>query len=325
MSTSFRTLVLCGACLAGSACASGRLLLEKPIADRCVEAGVKACDLLTEGILLCLDGDSEAGKKTLRKGIRANSPEELKAFADALKALSRIPAVASYMGPLKEIVDLVGEEAADIAKQRGASARDGNSDERGRTSDEASRRSERPSRNQGNPDAPNAVQLPFQVQDTPTDRSLTSAAQILLALTTASDISRWRGGTVVPATEVLAKPCTPGSPFPVTEKTKGYCVRVIEGPLVVTELHVPGSCAGDMYAVGGSLSEPRWIGFAPAGGGLNISGAMLVVREREHLVIGVSATNDSKIGRDVRCSVTWAGWAPAVPKKPVAGGSAEQP
>ena len=90
----------------------------------------------------------------------------------------------------------------------------------------------------------------------------------------------------------------------------GFCVLALPGPVVVAELHAPGGCSADLFVLAGNVSELKWITYAPSGSPLNITGATLLVREDENLVIGTVAKTDAKIGHDVRCSITWAGWAP---------------
>jgi hypothetical protein len=79
---------------------------------------------------------------------------------------------------------------------------------------------------------------------------------------------------------------------------------------VLTEFHAPGGCNGELFALAGSLTSPRWIVYAPPNGALNLTGGYLVVREKEYLIVGTAASPDNKIRGDVRCSVTWAGFHP---------------
>ncbi|HEY3746438.1 MAG TPA: hypothetical protein VGL17_09370, partial [Gemmatimonadaceae bacterium] len=91
---------------------------------------------------------------------------------------------------------------------------------------------------------------------------------------------------------------------------KGVCTRVLEGPLIVSDLHFPSTCSGDLFALAGSVSEPDWMILDQAGTSTNISAAAMVVAEHAYLVVGVMAAADVKLKPDVRCSVTWAGWRP---------------
>lgn len=129
------------------------------------------------------------------------------------------------------------------------------------------------------------------------------------ALPDLSDVIHWRTETTVPMVDSWGRPCAPGGAFaPLGESTKGHCVRVLKGPLIVTDLHSPGGCAGDLFAVGGNLSEPKWMMHVPAMTAMHVSGAVFALGERDFMVIGATALNESKIKGDVRCSITWTAW-----------------
>jgi hypothetical protein len=120
-------------------------------------------------------------------------------------------------------------------------------------------------------------------------------------------MSRWRGGTVIPAAEKESVQCglsaqTGGG------KSVGYCARVGRGPLIVTDLHVPSTCSADLFALGGSITAPKWIAYMPKNTPTHITGASLAVDEGGDLVIGITAPSEARIGRDLACSMTWAGW-----------------
>src|SRR5262249_35864257 len=92
------------------------------------------------------------------------------------------------------------------------------------------------------------------------------------------------------------------------EGGKAYCVRVLAGPAVITDLHSSSACPGELFALGGNVAEPRWIIHGPAGTAMNISGGVLAVREHEYFVVVAAATIDAKLRKDVRCGVTWSAW-----------------
>ena len=124
--------------------------------------------------------------------------------------------------------------------------------------------------------------------------------------------ARWRGGTIVPATAQGATQCALSAQS-TAGKSIGYCVSVAHGPLVVTDLHVSGTCPADLFALGGSVANPTWIAFIPRSTVAHVTGASLGVVEGADLVIGTTAMSDTKIGRDLTCSLTWAGWSSQIP------------
>jgi len=121
-------------------------------------------------------------------------------------------------------------------------------------------------------------------------------------------VSTWRGGTVIPADAPGASSCGLSAQG-VPGKAVGYCARVAHGPLLLTDLHVSGHCRADLYALAGTLAEPTWIAFVPALSHAHITGASLAVLAEGDLIVGVGAPSEAPISHDLRCSVTWAGWA----------------
>jgi hypothetical protein len=124
------------------------------------------------------------------------------------------------------------------------------------------------------------------------------------------ELSKWEAETITPMSNAESRPCNLGSLSPLGPKAMGRCVRARPGPLVLTEIHAPGGCNGELFALAGSLTSPRWIVYAPPNGALNLAGGYLVVREKEYLIVGTVASPENKIRSDVRCSVTWVGFHP---------------
>jgi len=58
------------------------MILASPIEDKCTSARLQGCEDLTEGVLLYVEGNAPEGKIKVRKAVRANSPADVKAFAD---------------------------------------------------------------------------------------------------------------------------------------------------------------------------------------------------------------------------------------------------
>jgi hypothetical protein len=92
-------------------CASGRVVLEKPIADQCQTSGLKSCNELTEGVLLYIEGDQQNAVHKLHLAVNANEPEEVLAFADGLKTVSQIPGAGQMTAPIQQVINVLATEA----------------------------------------------------------------------------------------------------------------------------------------------------------------------------------------------------------------------
>jgi hypothetical protein len=97
-----RNRYVVAAFLAIGGCASSRVMIEKPIADQCEATGLKGCPQLTEGVLLFIEGDQQRARHKLRLAINANEPDEVLAFADALRPSLRFPELASLPPAFRE-------------------------------------------------------------------------------------------------------------------------------------------------------------------------------------------------------------------------------
>jgi hypothetical protein len=304
-----RSRYLVGAILAIASCASSRVIIERPIADQCETTGLKGCPQLTEGVLLFLEGDQQRARHQLHLAVNANEPEEVLAFADALKTISQLPGAGQFTASIQQVIDIL----ATAAKQA-----DGRSASR-RREPGAGRAS---SRRQGEPDDSDQSE---RNESTPV-RSRVPAEHVSAMKTAvvlpASPAAQWQpsssdfdGKTVIPAIDETTRACAlTGTMWPSGEANKGYCVRVSRGPLVITDLHSPSACPAELFALAvpqpGDLSTPRWAVYAQPANAINVSGGTLTVRDSEYFVIGTMSTSDQKIKRDLRCSITWSGWRP---------------
>ena len=130
-------------------------------------------------------------------------------------------------------------------------------------------------------------------------------------------------GTVTPALDEGNRACAlVGMMSPSGASTKGFCVRVTKGPLVVTDLYSASACPAELFALAvtlpGDLSAPRWAVYGAPLNSINVTGGSLVVRDTEYFVVGTMSAAEQKIKRDVRCSITWSGWRSAAPLEPTA-------
>jgi len=277
-----------------SGCAGTRVAIEKPIAERCETTGLKSCRDVTEGIVLYVEGDQRRARQKLHLALDVNGPDEWLEFAGTLRTVPQIPGAGDIAARMQQVIELLVAQAqraeaasppdwvasAALAAQSSKEKRSGDSD-----ADPPSPKSKAPISAAGWRPSP-------------------------------SDVD---GKTVVPASEEGNRACAlTGIMSSGAESSKGFCVRVSRGPLVVTDLHSSSACPAELFALAGppgDLSAPRWAVHAQPASNINVSGGSLVVRENEHFIIGVTSTSEQKIKRDVRCSITWSGWRPPATKE----------
>jgi hypothetical protein len=300
-------------------CASGRVVLQKPIADQCHASGLKGCPELTEGVLLYVEGNQQEAFHKLHLAVNANEPEEVLAFADGLKTVSQIPGAGQITAPIQQVINILATEArrasdAPAARSR-KSAAGTKSTGRRRSDDEEPDPSERAE--------------PVAARTTAEQALPVKAATSVVMGPAAWSVRPMdlEGSTVVPALDETNRACAlVGMMSPSGESTRGYCVRVGKGPLVITDLHSTSGCPAELFALAvalpGELSAPRWAVYGGPLHPINVTGGSLAVRETEYLVIGTMSTADQKIKRDVRCSITWSGWRPAANVEPTGQASA---
>lgn len=292
----------CGGSLSGA-----RFVLEKPIAERCETAGLKACPQITDGLLLIAEGDKEGGLEKIRQGMTANEPDDFADFVAAMRLIGKIPGAGQYVAPINQVLALISTPASSKA-------------------DRQRKHPQQEMAEKGLPKEPEPVSRPSE-RDSPARTRRTAAETPLTTIPMSpdeawprtrpapeenQDLAKWDGQTIVPLLHAESRQCALGSPFsPLPETAKGRCVRARPGPLVVTDLHATGTCGADLFALAGSASSPRWIVYVPAGTSLHTSGSFLVVREHEFFVVGAVSSNENKLKGDVRCSLTWSGFRPS--------------
>lgn len=79
----------------GALACGGASMLRGPIADRCASADLKGCDDISDGVVLVVGGDKEAGLKKVERGAGENSPERVRAFPDTLGDIASTPGLGS--------------------------------------------------------------------------------------------------------------------------------------------------------------------------------------------------------------------------------------
>jgi len=289
-------VAIAAAALAG--CASTRLALEKPVAGQCESNGLKECGAITEGVIMYVEGDQRLAYQNLHIAAGTNEPDDVIAFATALKSVVREPAVAPHGAAIDEVAELLTREAREASKRLDAME----------TERSASKRKKVPP--SGAPTGLDLLSAGVIAADAPSKGKTSPAAVGAMPL----PISQIEGRTVIPATDDGNRACVmSGIMSPSAESSRGYCVRVARGPLIVTDLHSSSACPAELFAISvvpGDLSTPRWAVYGQPSSSMNVSGGTLVVRENEQFVIGVMSSSEQKMKRDIRCAVTWSGWRP---------------
>jgi hypothetical protein len=279
----------CGAALCAhlAACASTRLVLEKPIADKCMTFGLEGCPDLTEGALLYIDGQEAEARVKIDSAVRANEPAKLKEFASSLETLSRLPGADSFMGPVMKLAAILsGPDEKPKAVPAATPPRASHPELA--ASDVEFAPTKEPAR-------PKPIPVDLSDDDGLGAMPNKAAADIL-------------SGTIVPALENGALACQIDSLLPGAAPIPALCLNATTGPLLISDLHVSGACASDLFVLDGTPGVTRWILEAPAHSALHITGARLPSRPGDVVVVAVAAS--AKVRPDLKCAVTWSGAKP---------------
>jgi hypothetical protein len=217
----------------------------------------------------------DEGKKNLIAGAGDNSPEDIRQFAKQLRLLENIPGASQYTGPVVEVAKILdresggggGDEEEDRPrKKKGKDREDGGGDKGEET----------------------AAAEPAPERKAP-------APQVVGMVTADTDPTRHKAGIVRPMGETK-KQCN----VPLGTGT-GNCVKVLKGPLFVTDIHSSPGCAGDLFVYSGVIDgDPSWL---VTGAPLVVHGSRLLVGDNESLIIGGRTPTEG-------CSVLWSGFRP---------------
>jgi hypothetical protein len=281
-----RKLLVVAMALGG--CASTRAALEKPISRHCESNGLEDCTTITEGVITYVEGDQRLAYQKLHVAAAASDPDDVIAFAGALKAMAELPSRAQHAKAIEEVAELLSREGKEAASRVEAK--------------EASRPTT--TKRKIEPPAERAApETPAKGKSSPPPAPVATPP-----------MAQIEGRTIVPATDEGNRACVlSGIMSPSAESSRGYCVRAARGPIVVTDLHSSSACPAELFAIAvvpGDLSTPRWAVYGQPSSAIHVSSGALVVRENEQFVIGVMSSSDQKMKRDIRCAVTWSGWRP---------------
>lgn len=272
-------------------CGGAGLVLKQPISKACDKAGLRGCEPLSEGVILYIEGDKPTAMKRLERAAADNSPEKLRAFANALLALEKIPGASSFAGPIVEVAKFLAA-GSPVDTNTESSAGHG-------AASVASK----------SPDIKRPIDKEYPWS--PSSNGAPSArAATVHALTADSDPSRLAGGMLRPASNQTSHPCVSLAP-------EGWrCFELARGPFVVTDLRSAGTCKvfAGVASPSDKLDSLRWVLHAP----FDVHGSRLAAGEGERLFIAVEGVvvrdekNPYKVfdTKGPECSVLWAGFYP---------------
>lgn len=268
-------LILSALSYVGCATGAASLVLRSPVEEKCRDLKLKSCDKLADGVVLYVDGDKSQGYAQLKSGIAVNSDEplKLKALASGLKLLQKAPGVGPYVATLQPVIELVDDAATEALQRK-------------RSSDEEP--------DTGATVAKDATELP-QPTGLPIRGGSVGAA---------------RTGTAT-ATQKGAAPCSllVAAPGMLAGSAMATCTLILDGPLVVTDIH-GGACPQERFVFSGESERPRWFIHVPAATPISIHGASLAVQSGAPLHVATLANADAAQSQSATCAITWSARRP---------------
>jgi len=158
------------------------------------------------------------------------------------------------------------------------------------------------------PSATNDVQAPSAADsdvaaeaDQAEPRTLARVEHVQLALAAQSDPARLTTDSVAPFTDPDRTTCEVAG-------GDGLCVRLLSGPLVVTDAMTPPGCTAEL-AIGAVDAEGHLAWHVPSNAP-GFHGARFFVRSNQWLT--VAARNAAMPESEKRCFVTWAAFRPRI-------------
>ena len=263
---------LCVACVGGA-----QMVLKSPVSNQCESAGLQGCEQITEGVLLYADGNQAEGKKKLALGLSENidNAAELKAFAVSLDTVGQFPGAGQYVEPLRPVIDLVREAAAQ-AEQRQQVAK-----------------------------ASTSPKAEAVVSDAKPTGSALGQVATLSEETTVQD--PWRKPATSESIFIMVAGNTRARACRHPKLANMLCLyRLVPSKRVVSDIIVSPACPSDVVVFAEvSETEPAWLVFVPREHGVSIHGASLPVDDGEILTFGIDrAATEAESEPDIRCGVT---------------------
>ncbi|MBX3219136.1 MAG: hypothetical protein KF795_01375 [Labilithrix sp.] len=97
-------------------CGGGAWIVKKPVAEQCSSAGLQKCEDLTDGLVQYVEGDKAGAEPKLRAAAKANSPEKIRAFTDALKPITSVLG-SEQQASIDGIIAILAGDGAEPAAQ----------------------------------------------------------------------------------------------------------------------------------------------------------------------------------------------------------------
>ncbi|HQY62928.1 MAG: hypothetical protein IPF92_10635 [Myxococcales bacterium] len=88
-------------------CGGGSLVLKSPLADKCIDAGLKRCDELTEGVLTYVEGDRAGGTARIQRVVVDNDAARVRKLAGLLRTAASAPGLGSFKAQLEEVATIL--------------------------------------------------------------------------------------------------------------------------------------------------------------------------------------------------------------------------
>jgi hypothetical protein len=270
--------------LAPTGCSAVDVVVKVPVAAGCKETGLRECELLADGLVLFVQGENKKeGQEKIQRATSANSPADLRRFASFLQSMRGVQGIEEYLKPILEVAEFINYSAA-----QGEAALAAQSPPPGAI-----------------PAAP--VAAPTAAAFATATVAPATPAPVVAAsrpITADTDPKQLDGGSVAPLTSPGRGPCGP-----LLGASATTCVRAVDGPFVVTDVHMTGECEASVFAAATAISGigggARWA--VTANARTVVGGGRMFVRGGETLIIGAP---DGKAKADARCIVTWGGFRP---------------
>jgi hypothetical protein len=256
-------------------CAMATAMIKAPVESKCAGYGLKGCDVLVDGVVMYIDGNKEGATLKLKQAAAKNSPAQIRPFAKAIKSI--VP----------------GEDGALIAE-----ILSGEVEAHARATAEATDSPGRPPA----PSAGSASALPVASAPPPEDkpRSTARMEHVDLALAAPLDPSRLVTSSAAPLRDAAKTVCEVAG-------TYATCVRLDQGPIVLTDAISPTACKTELYVgAADSTGKTVWVIQANSPG---LHGGRYLVRSDQRIMVAARGVGMQVEGDD-RCFVTWAGFRP---------------
>ncbi len=252
---------------------TAQLVLKPPIREKCEDVGLRGCDELSDGVVLFVDGDKDAAIKEIKRGAAKNAPEKLREFASAVKLLKAIPGAQQYTGPLLEVADLiVPDEGKPGSKGPHKSAAPSRSTKNAASSESTASES--------------TASEPGEAQPAPDP-----IGRITFSL--------------VPSVDTRARACSLFSEARWdADRWTSRCVRVVHGPIVVTDVQAGDTCHDRLVVGSGDPINPRWVIVGQSASSIAVHGAALFVPDGDGLFVAQASSGETPSQTDSSCLVT---------------------